>query len=184
MNLAVAYKDGKVFQHFGHSPAFKIYDIEDGRTVSSEVVPCGQNGHGALAGLLAQFNVEALICGGIGGGAQKALREAGIRLYGGVEGEADSAAESFARGTLKRTTRRASPRCGASVCRMAAFMSGTPRASFRRSHRQFRSSAWQERRDFAAMSRWRWAEGVSSSAAWSAALISSATPVSVCERES
>ena len=101
MKLAVAYKDGTVFQHFGHSPAFKIYDIEDGRTVSSEVVPCGQNGHGALAGLLTQFNVEALICGGIGGGAQKALREAGIRLYGGVEGEADSAAESFARGTLE-----------------------------------------------------------------------------------
>ena len=39
--------------------------------------------------------MDALICGGIGGGAQMALSDVGIRLYGGVSGNADAAAEHW-----------------------------------------------------------------------------------------
>ena len=100
MRIAVTYEDGEIFQHFGHTAQFKIYDVEDGRILSSQVVDTSGSGHGALAGVLSALHVDALICGGIGGGAQTALAAAGIRLYGGVSGSADEAAEALAAGRL------------------------------------------------------------------------------------
>ena len=73
MRIAVTYENGEIFQHFGHTEQFKIYDVEDGNIISSEVVDAGGSGHGALAGVLSALKVDALICGGIGGGAQMAL---------------------------------------------------------------------------------------------------------------
>lgn len=91
MKIAVPYENGQVFQHFGHSGQFKIYDVEDGRITAERIaVPAG-SGHGALAGFLSGLEVDTLICGGIGAGAQEALAQAGIRLYGGVTGGADEA---------------------------------------------------------------------------------------------
>ena len=95
MKIAVTYENGQIFQHFGHTEQFKVYDVEDGKIVSSEVVDTNGSGHGALAGFLAEQNVTVLICGGIGGGAQMALAEAGIKLYGGVSGSCDSAVGAF-----------------------------------------------------------------------------------------
>ena len=57
-------------------------------------------GHGALAGLLAESGIEVLICGGIGAGAQMALSDAGIKLYGGVSGGADEAVLDLINGTI------------------------------------------------------------------------------------
>lgn len=101
MRIAVTYEAGEVFQHFGHTETFKVYDIEDGSIVASKVIDTNGSGHGALALLLAESNVDVLICGGIGGGAQAALAEAGIQLYGGVTGEADKAVEAFLKQELK-----------------------------------------------------------------------------------
>ena len=100
MRIAVTYANGEIFQHFGHTEQFKLYDVEDGRIVDMQIVPTNGSGHGALAGFLKAAEVDALICGGIGMGAQSALAEAGIRLYGGVEGAADTAAQALAAGTL------------------------------------------------------------------------------------
>lgn len=100
MKLAVTYENGQIFQHFGHTEQFKIYEIADGNIVSAEVVDTNGSGHGALAGFLMQHGVETLICGGIGGGAQAALAEAGITLYGGVSGEADAAVAALLAGKL------------------------------------------------------------------------------------
>ena len=100
MKLAVTYENGQVFGHFGHTKAFKVYEIEDGAVVSARVMPTLGQGHGALAGFLAGIGAEILICGGIGGGAQAALAQAGIRLYGGVTGDADAAVDAFLAGTL------------------------------------------------------------------------------------
>lgn len=95
MKVAVTYENGKVFQHFGHTQQFKIYDIEDGKIVQSAV--CGTNGYGheALADLLFGGGIEVLICGGIGGGAQMALAQAGIKVAAGVQGDADAAVRLF-----------------------------------------------------------------------------------------
>lgn len=100
MKIAVTYQNGLVFQHFGHSEAFKIYEIENGKVKNAEVAPTNGSGHGALAGFLKQHDVNALICGGIGGGARTALAEAGIELYPGVSGSADAAVNSLLNGTL------------------------------------------------------------------------------------
>lgn len=95
MKIGVTYENGQIFQHFGHTEQFKIYVIEDGKIVSTEVLDTNGNGHGALAGFLQDCGVEILICGGIGAGAQMALVEAGIQLFGGVSGDADEAVEAF-----------------------------------------------------------------------------------------
>ena len=100
MRIAVTYENGQIFQHFGHTAQFKIYDVQDGKILSAQVVDTNGSGHGALAGVLTALNVDALICGGIGGGARMALDAANIRLYGGVSGSADEAARALAEGRL------------------------------------------------------------------------------------
>lgn len=100
MRIAVPYENGEIFQHFGHTEHFKVYDAENGKLVSAEIMDTNGSGHGALAGLLSTLRVDALICGGIGGGAQQALAAAGIRLYGGVSGSADAAAQALMEGKL------------------------------------------------------------------------------------
>ena len=95
MKIAVTYENGQIFQHFGHTEQFKLYEVADGKIVREEVVDTNGSGHGALAGFLMQRGVDTLICGGIGGGAQMALAEAGIKLYGGVSGEADAAVNAL-----------------------------------------------------------------------------------------
>ena len=100
MKIAVTYENGQIFQHFGHTEQFKIYTTENGKIINSEVIDTNGSGHGALAGLLSALGIDVLICGGIGGGAQMALAEAGIRLYGGVSGSCDAAVEAFLGGTL------------------------------------------------------------------------------------
>ena len=78
MKIAVPYESGQVFQHFGHSAQFKIYDTENGKILSSEIVSANGQGHGALVGFLVQNGVNVVLCGGIGAGAQNALAQAGI----------------------------------------------------------------------------------------------------------
>lgn len=101
MRVAVTYENGQVFQHFGHTKEFKIYDVEDGAVKSSEVVNTNGSGHGALSTFLTDHKVQALICGGIGGGARTALADAGIELYPGVNGNADTCVAEFIAGKLK-----------------------------------------------------------------------------------
>lgn len=100
MRIAVTYENGKVFQHFGRTEQFKLYDVQDGKIVATKVIGTNGSGHGALAGVLSAANVDVLICGGIGGGAQMALSESGIKLYGGASGNADQAVADFLSGNL------------------------------------------------------------------------------------
>ena len=95
MKIAVTYDNGEIFQHFGHTAQFKLYETENNKIVRETVVDTNGSGHGALAGFLMQRGVDTLICGGIGGGAQMALSQAGIKLYGGVTGKADAAVNAL-----------------------------------------------------------------------------------------
>ena len=101
MKIAVTYKDNEIFQHFGHTEQFKVYEVENGAIVAAQVVDTMESGHGALAGVLTALNADVLICGGIGGGAQMALAQAGIKLCGGVSGNADAAVAAFLEGKLE-----------------------------------------------------------------------------------
>ena len=102
MRIAVTYENGQIFQHFGRTEKFKLYDIADGKIINEQVVSTNGAGHGALAGFLRNADVDVLICGGIGGGAQMAMQEAGITLYGGNAGDADEAVAAFLADTLVR----------------------------------------------------------------------------------
>lgn len=95
MKIAVTYENGEIFQHFGHTEQFKVYTVENKEIVQEQVVSTNGSGHGALAGFLQNAGVDTLICGGIGAGAQNALRDAGIKLYGGVSGNADDAVRAL-----------------------------------------------------------------------------------------
>ena len=100
MRVAVTYENGQIFQHFGHTEQFKVYDLEDNKIVNTQVVDTNGQGHGALAGFLNSADIDVLICGGIGGGAQAALAAAGIKLFGGVSGDADEAVKAYLEGNL------------------------------------------------------------------------------------
>lgn len=100
MRIAATYDNGEIFQHFGRTEAFKVYEAEGGKILSSEVIGSNGSGHGALAGLLADHQIDVLICGGIGGGAQAALADAGIELCAGAQGDVDLAVEAYLRGEL------------------------------------------------------------------------------------
>ena len=100
MKIAVTYDNGNVFQHFGKTEFFKVYEVENNQVVKSEVIGSNGTGHGALAGLLADQGIDVLICGGIGGGAQAALAEAGVELCSGAEGDTDAAVEAYLKGEL------------------------------------------------------------------------------------
>lgn len=100
MRIAVTYENGMIFQHFGHTEKFKLYDVEDGKIVNTQIVDTNGQGHGALSVFLTNSKADMLICGGIGGGAQTALSEAGIKLFGGVSGSADEAVKAYLNGSL------------------------------------------------------------------------------------
>ena len=100
MKIAVTYEAGMVFQHFGHTAQFKIYEVMEGDVVATYVLDTGAKGHGALAGLMDSEDIDVVICGGIGMGAQVALAALEIKVFGGVSGSADQAVEDLLRGRL------------------------------------------------------------------------------------
>ena len=103
MKIAVTYDNGNVFQHFGRTENFKVYEVEGGRVVSSEVMSSNGVGHEALAWLLKDSAIDVLICGGMGQGAQDALAEAGIEVCSGAEGNTDEAVAAYLAGELVNT---------------------------------------------------------------------------------
>lgn len=108
MKVAVAYKDGEVFQHFGHSEEFKIYVIKDDKVIASKVLSTADDGHGTLAVFLNKYMVEAVICGGIGGSAIQALERFDIAVFANITGNADKAVEDLLADKLERTV---APNC-------------------------------------------------------------------------
>ena len=100
MKIAVPFENGMVFQHFGRSEQFKFYEVENGAVLHSEVVSTNGQGHGALVGFLIQHGANVVLCGGIGTGAQVALMQAGIQMFGGISGLADVAVSNYLSGRL------------------------------------------------------------------------------------
>lgn len=101
MKIAVTCEKSEVFQHFGHTPGFAVFEIENNVITSEKLLPSGDSGHGALASVLAAENVDVLICGGIGNGAINALSSAGIKVVGGASGNVRAVAEAYLAGNLK-----------------------------------------------------------------------------------
>ena len=100
MRIAVTYEDGNVFQHFGHTENFKVYDVDATEIKGSEILPTDGSGHEALADFLKARGVDVLICGGCGAGAAAALEASGIEVFSGASGDADVAVETLLCGEL------------------------------------------------------------------------------------
>jgi len=100
MKIAVTYENGMVFQHFGRTQQFKLYEVENDMLADMKVIDTNGTGHGALAGMLKALGVEVLICGGMGMGARNALAKEGITICGGVSGNADNAVSDYIAGRL------------------------------------------------------------------------------------
>lgn len=101
MKIAVTYENGEIFQHFGHSQQFKIYEIDEEKIVNEKTINTNGSGHGLLGELLISEGVNILICGGLGSGAKNILEENNIKVYPGVTGDADEAVKDFISGKLK-----------------------------------------------------------------------------------
>jgi len=101
MRIAIPYYMDKIFQHFGHAPQFKVYEVENHQVLMEMVVEVEQQGHDAVAALLRSMDVRVVICGNIGQGAMQALQDAGILFYAGVVGDADHAITALIQGGLK-----------------------------------------------------------------------------------
>lgn len=103
MKLAVTYKNDNIFEHFGHTEVFKVYEILDNKVINSYLIKTNCRGHGALAGFLVENKINALICGGIGDGALKALAFRQIKVFAGVYGSCDEAVDKLLNNTLVYT---------------------------------------------------------------------------------
>lgn len=89
MRIAVASENGSVFQHFGKSPEFTMYDVETELVQHKEIIPTNGASHGQIADFLVDNGADIVICGGMGSGAKTALRERRIEIVPGVKGEVD-----------------------------------------------------------------------------------------------
>lgn len=100
MKIAVTYDNGEIFQHFGRTETFKVYEIQSGTVVDMQLLSADGTGHEALADLLAENGIDVVICGGMGAGAQNALASVGIQVCAGAEGDCDAAVAAFLGGEL------------------------------------------------------------------------------------
>lgn len=103
MRIAVAYKDGEIFEHFGHCGTFAIYEYESGdvNRCTKRLIECGdRQGHKAMADLMREQQVDAVICGSMGGEAKSLLLNYGIVPVAGYCGNADDASDLLITGQL------------------------------------------------------------------------------------
>ena len=100
VRIAVTYENGEIFQHFGQTTQFKIYDTIGEEITRSEVVGTDGVTHCSLGSWLYENHVHVLICGNLDAGASKSLQAAGILVYGGNSGSADEAVAKLLRKEL------------------------------------------------------------------------------------
>lgn len=103
MKIAIAVENGQICGHFGHSPSFSFYEVEDGKIVSSENIQSPGAGHGVLPDFIASNKAKAVIAGGMGAGAVNGCNARGIQVITGITGNPDDAALLFAKGQLVST---------------------------------------------------------------------------------
>jgi len=111
MRIAVTYADGQVFQHFGRTEQFKIYDISDSGEITSDIRGCNGASHSGVAAVLQEIGADVLICGGMGEGAYNRVTSLGINLVSGITGDADDAVRRYLAGELS-----SAPTAGVHAC--------------------------------------------------------------------
>ncbi|MDQ0204222.1 NifB/NifX family molybdenum-iron cluster-binding protein [Pectinatus haikarae] len=101
MIIAVPYEKEQVFQHFGKTETFKFYKVSKHAIINTEMISVSGSGHGKIVDILKEKEIDILICGGIGSGAQDLLKQNGIQFFGGVTGKTDKAVNDYLMGSLQ-----------------------------------------------------------------------------------
>lgn len=101
MRIAVCYEEGKVFYHVGDAKEFKVYEIENGQVIKTDILETTGNGRKMVLDFATEHKVNVIICGNVCSGAKDALKEIGVETFGCITGSADEAVEAYLKGDLK-----------------------------------------------------------------------------------
>ncbi len=103
MKIAVSYKDGEIYEHFGHAECFAVYDfdlLDMDKSTKKLIDVTDRHGHKAMADLMKAEGIDAVLSGSMGGEAKAMLLSYGIVPVVGYCGDADTAAELLVLGRL------------------------------------------------------------------------------------
>ena len=102
MKVAVAYDNGEIYGHFGHCDMFAFYEYGEYvyECTKTLIETADRHGHQAMADLMREQGVDAVICGNMGGEGKALLLSYGIVPVVGYSGDADTAADLLVTGQL------------------------------------------------------------------------------------
>ena len=102
MKIAVAYENGEIYGHFGHCPMFAVYEYGEyvNECEKKLVDTSALSGHQAMADKMRELDVDAVICGNMGGEGKALLLSYGIVPIVGYSGDADTASDLLVTGRL------------------------------------------------------------------------------------
>ena len=114
MKIAVACDGKNVSEHFGHCEGFELFTADGGNVTGRKFYPNPGHKPGFLPNYLNDLGANAIITGGIGGGAIEIFNEKNIEVVSGAQGDTEKAVEAYLKGQLKST---------GSICHEHAFES-------------------------------------------------------------
>jgi len=94
----------------------RLYRVERGKAVACGQTPAPQGSVLTLVDLLSAAGADVLICGGLSGCAQSALRQSGVHIVPWIGGTADEVARGWASGGVLGLTPMRMPGCGTGEC--------------------------------------------------------------------
>ena len=114
MKVAVAYDNGEIYGHFGHCSQFAFYEYGEYvyECTKTLVDTSDRSGHEAMAKLMQEQGVDAVLCGQMGGEAKALLLSMGIVPIVGYTGHADTAADLLVTGQLPLSPSEGAGTCG------------------------------------------------------------------------
>jgi predicted Fe-Mo cluster-binding NifX family protein len=104
MKIAVACEGKNVTEHFGHCENFIIFNVENNKIVSKEIVANPGHKPGFLPVFLYEKGVNVIISGGMGSGAMDIFNEKGVKAVTGAQGDAENAVNLYLSGILPESS--------------------------------------------------------------------------------
>ena len=105
MKIAIPVKDNQqIDEHFGHCAFYKVYTIDEKKTVIQEDVLPSPQGCGCksnIAQVLKESGVTVMLAGGIGNGAIHKLAEQEIEVVRNCQGDAKAVLLSYLAGEIQ-----------------------------------------------------------------------------------
>ena len=102
MRLAIPTRDGHVDDHFGHCAYYTIFDIEDGKIVSTERLdsPQGCGCKSNIASVMQEMGITLMLAGNMGEGARTKLESHNIRVIRGCKGDIEAVVKGYLSGFI------------------------------------------------------------------------------------